>query len=222
MKRWAGVGATSATIRIAVDEARPRATAKGGRGGRGIHRVVRPVRRVVKVEIHDRLEAIGSGAWDELASACRLRAPFLTWTWQRQWAHAFAEGCRLEIRAVKDPADRLLALLPLYEVQPGLLRIVGGADVSDYLDLIALDGREDEAWTALLQSRAAEPGGAGCTGALGLAHRDRASVASAACRSRLAHVEDRCPCTLPSRGCVPRTRPEKPGTKSSAAAALRA
>ncbi|MEX2145409.1 MAG: GNAT family N-acetyltransferase [Candidatus Rokuibacteriota bacterium] len=110
----------------------------------------------MKVEIHDRLEAIGSGAWDELVAACRLRSPFLTWTWQYQWVHAFAEGCRLEIRAVKDPADRLVALLPLYEVEPGLLRLVGGADVSDYLDLIAVDGREEQAWTALLQARAAD------------------------------------------------------------------
>jgi CelD/BcsL family acetyltransferase involved in cellulose biosynthesis len=110
----------------------------------------------VKVELHDRLEAIGRGAWDEVAAAARLRSPFLTWTWQQQWVHAFVEGCRLEIRAVRDPADRLLAILPLYEVEPGLLRVVGGADVSDYLDLLAIDGREDEAWTALLQSRAAD------------------------------------------------------------------
>src|SRR2546430_468897 len=33
---------------------------------------------------------------------------------------------------------------------------LGGADISDYLDLIALAGREEEAWMALLQSRAAE------------------------------------------------------------------
>lgn len=110
----------------------------------------------MKVEIHDRLEAIDAGAWDEVVAASRLRSPFLTWAWQREWVRAFAEGCRLEIRAVVDPADRLLAVLPLHEIEPGLLRLVGGADVSDYLDLIAVQGREEEAWTALLQARAAE------------------------------------------------------------------
>ena len=34
--------------------------------------------------------------------------------------------------------------------------MIGGADVSDYLDLISLQGREEEAWMALLQSRTAE------------------------------------------------------------------
>jgi CelD/BcsL family acetyltransferase involved in cellulose biosynthesis len=111
----------------------------------------------VKVQIHDGLDAIGARAWDELAALCRLRSPFVTWTWQQQWVQAFAGGCRLQIHAVTDPADRLFALLPLYEIEPGLLNLVGGADVSDYLDLIAVEGREDEAWTALLQARAADP-----------------------------------------------------------------
>src|SRR3989454_10962236 len=42
------------------------------------------------------------------------------------------------------------------EAAPGVLTLLGGADISDYLDLIALAGREEEAWMALLQSRAAE------------------------------------------------------------------
>src|SRR2546426_4498970 len=42
------------------------------------------------------------------------------------------------------------------EAAPGVLTLIGGADISDYLDLIALAGREEEAWMALLQSRAAE------------------------------------------------------------------
>jgi CelD/BcsL family acetyltransferase involved in cellulose biosynthesis len=99
----------------------------------------------VKTDVVDRLEA-GS----------RLRSPFLTWTWQREWTRAFAGARRLEIRRVEDAEGRLVALLPLHEVEPGVLRLVGGADISDYLDLIALAGREEEAWMALPQSRAAE------------------------------------------------------------------
>jgi CelD/BcsL family acetyltransferase involved in cellulose biosynthesis len=48
-------------------------------------------------------------------------------------------------------------VLPLYERASGVWTLVGGAEVSDYLDLIALAGRETEAWTALLQSRPATP-----------------------------------------------------------------
>ena len=110
----------------------------------------------MKTDVVDRLEAVGAAAWDRLVAGSRLRSPFLTWTWQREWTRAFAATRRLEIRRVEDAEGRLVALLPLHEVEPGVLRLVGGADISDYLDLIALAGREEEAWMALLQSRAAE------------------------------------------------------------------
>ena len=110
----------------------------------------------MKVLIHDRLEAVGAPVWDGLVAATRLRSPFLSWTWQREWAHVFAEERRLEIHGVEDGSGGLVALLPLYESAPGTWQILGGADVSDYLDLMAVQGREEEAWMALLQSRTAE------------------------------------------------------------------
>ena len=110
----------------------------------------------MKTDVVDRLEAVGAAAWDRLVAGSRLRSPFLTWTWQREWTRAFAATRRLEIRRVEDAEGRLVALLPLHEVEPGVLTLLGGADISDYLDLIALAGREEEAWMALLQSRAAE------------------------------------------------------------------
>ena len=111
----------------------------------------------LKVEILDGLDAVGAGAWDALAASARLPAPFLGWTWQAEWARAFATGCRLEIRRVTDGEGRLVALLPLYETAPGRLALLGGADVCDYLDLLALRGHESRAWAAILESRAAEP-----------------------------------------------------------------
>ena len=111
----------------------------------------------MKTDVVDRLEAVGAAAWDRLVAGSRLRSPFLTWTWQREWTRAFAAARRLEIRRVEDAEGQLVALLPLHEVEPGVLGLLGGADVSDYLDLIALAGREEEAWMALLQSRVAEP-----------------------------------------------------------------
>jgi CelD/BcsL family acetyltransferase involved in cellulose biosynthesis len=69
---------------------------------------------------------------------------------------AFAAGRRLELRRVTDGTGQLVALLPLIEIAPGQLMLTGGADVSDYLDLLVLREREEEAWTALLAARATD------------------------------------------------------------------
>ena len=111
----------------------------------------------MKIEIHDSLEAVGATAWDALQAGSRLRSPFLTWTWQREWVASFAQGRRLELRRVTDGTGQLVALLPLVETAPDRLMLTGGSDVSDYLDLLVLRDREEEAWTALLGARAAEP-----------------------------------------------------------------
>jgi CelD/BcsL family acetyltransferase involved in cellulose biosynthesis len=111
----------------------------------------------VKIDVHGTLEAVGADAWDSLHAESRLRSPFLGWTWQREWIGVFGEGLPLEVRQVTDDAGQLIALLPLVETGPGRWLLVGGADVSDYLDLIALRGREQEAWAALLAARAADP-----------------------------------------------------------------
>jgi CelD/BcsL family acetyltransferase involved in cellulose biosynthesis len=110
----------------------------------------------VKVEVHGGLEAVGADVWDDLLLGARLRSPFLSWTWQREWARIFGANRRLEVRRVVDAAGVPTAVLPLYESRPGVMTLVGGAAVSDYLDLLALAGREEEAWSALLESRAAE------------------------------------------------------------------
>jgi CelD/BcsL family acetyltransferase involved in cellulose biosynthesis len=109
----------------------------------------------VKTEVLEDLDAVGEAAWQALHAVSALRSPFLSWTWQSEWARAFAGDARLEIRRVTDEAGRVLGLLPLYEAEPGVLRLLGGVDVSDYLDLLAEAGRESEVWAALLASRPA-------------------------------------------------------------------
>jgi CelD/BcsL family acetyltransferase involved in cellulose biosynthesis len=109
----------------------------------------------VKVDVHDRFEAIGPAAWSALLARARLRSPFLSWTWQREWARTFAGDRRLEVRCVEDDEGSPVAVLALYERAPGAWAIVGGADICDYLDLLAVAGRELDAWEALLQARAA-------------------------------------------------------------------
>ena len=110
----------------------------------------------MKIECADHLDPSEAAAWDAVADAARLRSPFLGWTWQSHWAEVFAEGRRLDVRHVRDADGRLVAILPLCETAPGALELLGGAEVSDYLDLIAVAGHEDDAWAALLASRAAD------------------------------------------------------------------
>ncbi len=110
----------------------------------------------MKIVVHDRLEAVGPGAWDALHRSTRLQSPFLTWVWQSEWVRAFAPGYRLEVWQVEDHGETV-AVLPLYERGAGAMELIGGADVSDYLDLVAATGCEEEAWSALLGARAAMP-----------------------------------------------------------------
>src|SRR5262249_60749568 len=76
--------------------------------------------------------------------------------WKKPGAAVFADGRPLDIRQVRDADGGLIAILPLYETQPGALELLGGADVSDYLDLIVAAGHEDEAWATLLAARAGD------------------------------------------------------------------
>jgi len=106
----------------------------------------------VKIEVLEGLDAVGASAWQALHAATERRSPFLSWTWQSEWTRAFASGHRIEIRRATDDAGRLLGLLPLYEAEPGVFRLLGGVDVSDYLDLMAEAGREEDVWAALVAS----------------------------------------------------------------------
>src|SRR5437764_87655 len=91
------------------------------------------------------------------AATCpRCHGPNLSRLMSR-FATVRSEDGRLDMRRVTDGEGSLVAVLPLYEEAPGVFQMLGGAEVSDYLDLLAVAGREEEAWTALLESRAAEP-----------------------------------------------------------------
>lgn len=108
----------------------------------------------MKVHAVERFDAVGAAAWQALHARTALRSPFLSWTWQTEWAAAFTAGRPLRIWRVDDGDGGPLALLPLFETEAGLWVTIGGADVSDYLDLVAVAGREEEAWAALLGARA--------------------------------------------------------------------
>lgn len=149
----------------------------------------------MKTETHESLEAVGPEAWEALRADAALRPPFMSWTWQREWLAVFGEGRRVELRAVSDDGGHLLAVLPLVEIATGRLMLAGGADISDYLDLLARRGHEREAWSALLEARAAEratwelhavPGASVTVTAL-------PALAAAVGLVATAEVEERCP-----------------------------
>lgn len=110
----------------------------------------------MKVESLDRFDLLDEGTWNGLLA--RMAAPvlFLTRHWQEHWWRAFAGGRRLRLYTVTDSTGQLMGLLPLYAESNGTARIVGGVDVSDYLDLVAPAGGEEEVWAALLQHRSCE------------------------------------------------------------------
>ena len=149
----------------------------------------------MKTHVHESLEAVGSEAWEALHADSALRSPFLSWAWQREWLAVFGESRRLELRTVTDDAGRLMAALPLVEIAPARLMLAGGADVSDYLDLLARRGHEREAWSALLEARAAEPGAWELHAVPGTSPTVGAlpGLAAAVGLTARAEIEERCP-----------------------------
>ena len=110
----------------------------------------------MKVEAQPGFESLDEARWNGLLAQARQPSVFLSWQWQTAWARAFLDSRPLHLLRVSDDGGMLTGLLPLYDEGVGLRRFVGGVDVSDYLDLIAPTGREEEVWQALLQHRAGE------------------------------------------------------------------
>ncbi|MFQ5829502.1 MAG: GNAT family N-acetyltransferase [Candidatus Methylomirabilia bacterium] len=154
----------------------------------------------MKVEVLDRFALVGESTWNDLLARSATPVPFLSWQWQSLWWEAFAQGRPLTILHVSGANGRVVGLLPLYETAASVWQIVGGVDISDYLDLLAARGHEEEIWSALLHHRAAD------TSAWEL-HCIRADsptaslvphLAPAAGLSVTVQCEDRCPLlTLP-------------------------
>src|SRR5512145_968383 len=90
--------------------------------------------------------------WNALLRDSTADTPFLTYEWQKTWSDCLCscEG-ELQLLTVRD-GGALLGIAPLFVVtQPDgdgqprkLMRLIGSVDASDYLDLIAVRGRERE------------------------------------------------------------------------------
>jgi CelD/BcsL family acetyltransferase involved in cellulose biosynthesis len=113
--------------------------------------------------------------WNRLLRQGATDTLFLTWEWQRAWWAAFGEGKDLRLLAMRDSSGELLAVMPLFAQETLLdtsaslpainvekpiaipnartertIHLVGGSEVSDYLDAIAAADVNRDAWAAAL------------------------------------------------------------------------
>lgn len=90
--------------------------------------------------------------WNDLLARSRFDTIFLTWEWQTTWWQHLGESRGpLYILAAREEG-RLVAILPLYvgDENGQSLQVVGCIEVSDYLDLIIEQGREEEVYRYFL------------------------------------------------------------------------
>jgi CelD/BcsL family acetyltransferase involved in cellulose biosynthesis len=100
--------------------------------------------------------------WNTLLRTCSADFIFMTWEWQKTWWEWFGGDSELSLVTVHDDSE-LLALAPLYasDAVSGrrTLRLVGGVEISDYLDLLVADDPRQNAayggfWTLLTTQQA--------------------------------------------------------------------
>jgi len=103
--------------------------------------------------------SLGEARWNALVARSCTPVAFLTWQFQTAWSRAFAKDS-LRLLGVQDGAGEWVGALSLFEtggLEVPILRLVGGVDVADYLDVIAVAGREEEVWKTLLPALADLP-----------------------------------------------------------------
>jgi CelD/BcsL family acetyltransferase involved in cellulose biosynthesis len=123
--------------------------------------------------------------WDELLQRSATDVPFLTWGWQRAWWNAFGAplqgGKDLRLLAMWDDSEHLMGVVPLFIQETSLdpdaplpdisvenplvvangqvhrtVHLVGGTEVSDYLDIIVPAESHQEVTTAFLDALAGD------------------------------------------------------------------
>lgn len=135
----------------------------------------------MKLDVYENSQGFDAlrAEWNALLQRSATNVLFLSWEWQRAWWDAFSAGKRLHLLALRDDGGQLQAIAPLF-VQETLLdpsvplpaisverplpvaggesrqtlHLVGGTEVSDYLDVIAPSKVHAEAWAAWLAALA--------------------------------------------------------------------
>ena len=92
--------------------------------------------------------------WNDLLHQSASDNVFLSWEWQSTWWQHFGND-RLCLITFRDENGKLVGLAPLYweNVSDGTRSLSQiGCEVSDYLDIIAAQGREVDVYAALLDA----------------------------------------------------------------------
>jgi CelD/BcsL family acetyltransferase involved in cellulose biosynthesis len=76
--------------------------------------------------------------WNALLGRSYANVIFLTHEWQSIWWDIYCPG-ELNLVTCRDDAGRLIGIAPLYQLD-GTYHLIGGEDVTDYLDLIVDEG----------------------------------------------------------------------------------
>ena len=116
---------------------------------------------------------IGTDEWDQLLHASASDVVFMAWQWQTTWWNHFGaqSNYQLHLLIIRGEKGALLGVAPLFisseplpplkeyhqgELRPEgegpamrLVRIVGGIEVADYLDILAPADRLPEVWSAI-------------------------------------------------------------------------
>ena len=105
----------------------------------------------LEVRAHSAPEAFARLApeWRALLAQGKPSHPFYDPAWHLSWWKHLGSGT-LHVCEVRRPGGELAAAAPFTVNEEGLLRLTGGEDLSDYLDIAAAPGAHDEAWAALL------------------------------------------------------------------------
>jgi CelD/BcsL family acetyltransferase involved in cellulose biosynthesis len=121
----------------------------------------------MKIEVIDSYEGQEQlhREWDELEARGNVPGVFLTWDWQSIWWRYFGAGASNRVVLMRDDGGKLRGLVPLYifrgepsdnetDRQPSgnggkrIMRIGGGVDVSDYLDILSAPEDAPAVWDA--------------------------------------------------------------------------
>src|SRR3990172_3621374 len=104
-----------------------------------------------------RIESLNglSNEWNELVGRSKANRVFSTWEWQSTWWQCFGQWADLLVLEARQD-EQLVGIAPL--VRRGeRIGLMGGTDVSDYLDLIIAGGRETEVLSVFLDYLAPLP-----------------------------------------------------------------
>ncbi len=109
----------------------------------------------LSVEIHtdDGVFQALEREWKDLLRRSSASTVFLSWEWQSIWWDWFGQQAQLSVLAVRDGGE-LVGLAPLCSLATTegrrTLQLVGGVEISDYLDvLVVADGREEKVYDTL-------------------------------------------------------------------------